>query len=124
MYIYLICFSPLVSIQNSFLSLLKNYIFGLIPFLQSAIHVAFYSHLCFCGGIAFYLILYNVFQPSMKIDKSAILAILVDLLKVHVAVTLVSAVFITTVFSYMLCNKVRLKPDSHYSASQGPVTVR
>ncbi|KAI5700113.1 uncharacterized protein LOC103511431 [Diaphorina citri] len=52
---------------------------------------------------------FQLFKPSMKIDKSAILAILVDLLKVHVAVTLVSAVFITTVFSYMLCNKNRCK---------------
>ncbi|KAL1455463.1 hypothetical protein WDU94_009554 [Cyamophila willieti] len=52
---------------------------------------------------------FQLFKPTITLDKSAILATFLDLLKVNVAVALVSAVFISTVFSYLLCNKNRCK---------------
>uniref|UniRef100_A0A8D8RAR0 Uncharacterized protein n=1 Tax=Cacopsylla melanoneura TaxID=428564 RepID=A0A8D8RAR0_9HEMI len=52
---------------------------------------------------------FQLFKPAITINKSAVLATFVDLLKVNVAVALVTAVFISTVFSYLLCNKNRCK---------------
>lgn len=55
---------------------------------------------------------FDRFKPSFNIDKKAVLDVFLDLLKVNVSVALVAAVFITTVFSYLLCNKNRCKLPS------------